>query len=131
MNVVLGIGCDRNTPLITLEKALSMALSSINLNRDCVTAIATIDKKNDEQAILELSKLNAWPLHFYPAEELAKVTVPSPSEIVLKYMGTPSVSEAAALLTARTEMNNLLVEKFKFRGDDNKNATISIAKCNF
>lgn len=124
--VVLGIGCDRGTALETIETALDQALSSADLERSCVTAIATIDKKSDEPGLLALAKNNDWPLHFYPAGELAQVAVPNPSETVLKYMGTPSVGEAAALLLANTSMDHLLVEKHKYRGTDDRNATISI-----
>ncbi|MCK5190543.1 MAG: cobalamin biosynthesis protein, partial [Methylococcales bacterium] len=63
-----------------------------------------------------------------PAKQLAEVKVPSPSAVVLKYMGTPSVSEAAAILAADADMSHLLVEKFKLRGADGKNATVSVVK---
>nr|MBP7489379.1 cobalamin biosynthesis protein [Azospira sp.] len=53
--------------------------------------------------------------------------VPNPSETVRKYTGTPSVSEAAALLAAGTDMSRLLIEKHKLRGPDGRNATVSIA----
>ena len=128
MKVVLGLGCDRGTPLQTLEDAIDRALNSVKLDRLAVLQLATIDKKNDEQAILQLSEKYHWPLSFYPAEQLAQVEVPSPSAVVLKYMGTPSVSEAAALLAADTNMRHLIVEKFKLRGADGKNATVSIAR---
>lgn len=128
MKLVLGIGCDRDTPLKTLEDAIDQALNSIKLDRKSVLKLATIDKKNDEQAILQLAQKHHWPLNFYTAEQLAKIEVPSPSAVVLKYMGTPSVSEAAAILAAETTMDNLLVEKFKLRGFDGKNATVSIVK---
>jgi cobalt-precorrin 5A hydrolase len=128
MKVVLGIGCDRGTPLQTIEDVIDSALSSVYLSRQNVLQLATIDKKNDEQAILQLTEKHHWPLSFFPAEQLAEVEVPSPSAVVLKYMGTPSVSEAAAILAAKTDMSSLLVEKFKHRGADGKNATVSIVK---
>lgn len=128
MKVVLGIGCDRGTPLQTLEDVIESALNSIKLDRKHVFQLATIDKKNDEQAILQLAQKYHWALSFYSAEQLAKIEVPSPSAVVLKYMGTPSVSEAAAILAAETTMDNLLVEKCKLRGFDGKNATVSIVK---
>lgn len=128
MKVILGIGCDRGTPLQTLDDAVNQALSSIELTREAVLQLATIDKKDDEVAILALSENNQWPINFYTAEQLAKIKVPSPSAVVLKYMGTASVSEAAAILAAETDMNDLLVEKFKLRGEDGKNATVSIVK---
>lgn len=125
--VVLGIGCDRGTALETIETALNQALSDIGLERGCITAMATIDKKSDEPGLLALAENNGWPLHFYSARELAQVEVPHPSETVLKYMGTPSVGEAAALLLANATMDQLIVEKHKYRGRDGRNATISIA----
>jgi len=128
IKVILGIGCDRGTPLQTLEEAMDSALASINLGRNNVLQLATIDKKNDEQAILQLAQEQKWALSFYTAEQLSQVDVPSPSAVVLKYMGTPSVSEAAAILAAETTKESLLVEKFKLRGKDGKNATVSIVR---
>ncbi len=127
MQVILGLGCDRYTSFKTLETAVNQALLSTKLNGKNVAGIATIDKKNDEQAILQLVEKQKWPIHFFNAEQLAKVTVPNPSEVVLKYMGTPAVSEAAALLAAATTMDDLLLEKYKYLGEDGKNATVSIA----
>ena len=108
MKLVLGMGCDRNVSLETLTTAVDQALAQIDQTRDAVVALASIDKKNDEVALLVLAEQQAWPLHFFTAEQLAQVEVPSPSAVVLKYMGTPSVAEAAALLAAQTDMKNLL-----------------------
>ncbi len=124
--LTLGLGCDRGTCLATIEAAIDQALQSAHLNKQDIVQFASIDKKQDELAFLALAKKYSLPLHFYPASELAKVDVPSPSAVVMKYMGTPSVSEAAALLAAKTDKVNLVVEKFKFCGTDNKNATVSI-----
>ena len=63
-----------------------------------------------------------------PAAELAVVAVPNPSETVRKYTGTPSVSEAAALLAAGADQTHLIIEKHKLRGPDGRNATVSIAR---
>ncbi|GAW86148.1 cobalt-precorrin 5A hydrolase [Bathymodiolus platifrons methanotrophic gill symbiont] len=128
MKLVLGLGCDRGTPLITVETAITQALASANLSLEQVTLLASIDKKQDEVALLQLAKKIALPMLFYPAEQLAKVPVPSPSAVVMKYVGTPSVSEAAAILAAETDMSDLLVEKYKYRGADGKNATVSIVQ---
>ncbi len=125
-SLVLGVGCDRGTPLETIETALGQALSQAGLNRHSVTAMASIDKKSDEPGLLSFAENNGWPLRFYTASELAEVEVPNPSATVLKYVGTPSVGEAAALLLAETTMDQLIVEKHKYRGLDGRNATISI-----
>lgn len=128
--VVLGIGCDRGTSQETLATAVAQCLTLAGLNYDAVRALATIDKKNDEPGLLSLAKHLGLPLTFYTAEELARVPVPNPSATVMKYMGTPTVAEAAALLAARTDVNHLIVEKHKYLGTDGKNATVSVARIN-
>lgn len=128
MKVMVGIGCDRNASLTTLQQALTLALQQCGLDETAVVGLASIDKKNDEAALLQLAQRHDWPLYFYPAETLATIPVPNPSEVVMKYMGTPAVAEAAALKAANAEMMNLLVEKHKYCGADGKNATVSIAR---
>ena len=128
MKLVLGLGCDRGTPLSTIETVITQALASANLSLEQVVQLASIDKKQDEVALLQLAEKYALPMRFYPAEKLASIPVPSPSAVVMKYVGTPSVSEAAAILAAETDMSDLLVEKYKYRGEDGKNATVSIVK---
>ncbi|MCK5353508.1 MAG: cobalamin biosynthesis protein [Methyloprofundus sp.] len=128
MKLVLGLGCDRDTPLLTVETAIAQALAAANVTLTQVIKLASIDKKQDETALLQFAEKHALPLQFYAAEQLAKVPVPSPSAVVMKYVGTPSVSEAAAILAAATDMSDLLLEKYKYRGEDGKNATVSIVK---
>ena len=63
-------------------------------------AAASITLKAKEPGLLALVAERGWPMRFYTPAELAAVPVPNPSETVLRYTGTPSVSEAAALLAA-------------------------------
>jgi len=128
IRVAAGLGCDRGTPLATIEQALAEALALVGLESGQIAALATINAKADEAAFLALAANRGWPLQFYTAEELAQVPVPNPSEIVRRYMGTPSVSEAAALLAAGNDLSGLLVEKHKLRGPDGRNATVSLAR---
>ncbi len=126
--IALGLGCDRGTPVETLETALAEALAACGAQPAQVAAVASIDLKADEAGLLELARRRGWTIRFYPAAALAPVAVPNPSETVRKYTGTPSVSEAAALLAGGVGMENLLIEKHKHRGPDGRNATISIAR---
>ena len=126
--VAVGLGCDRNTPLIHLECALGQALQLAQLGAEQIACFASIAAKSDEVAILALAQSYEVPLHFYSANELAAVVVPNPSTTVLRYMGTPSVSEAASILAASGTAQDLLIEKHKYRGADHKNATISITR---
>ncbi len=128
LRIVIGIGCDRGTPLETLETVLDQALAQVNCTIENVDCFSTIDKKANEVAINTLVKQLGKKIIHYPASELAQVEVPNPSAVVMKYVGTPAVSEAAAILAANTNMKNLLLEKLKYRGEDGKNATISIVK---
>lgn len=127
-HLILGMGCDRGVSLETLNTALDQALEKIDQSRDAVMALASIDKKSDELALLALAEQQSWSLHFFSAAQLAQVEVPNPSAVVMKYMGTPAVAEAAAILAAQASMQDLLVEKHKYRGVDGKNATVSIVK---
>lgn len=137
LRVCVGLGCDRGTPLATLQQALSEALAMAGAQMSQVAAVASITLKADEPGLLALARELGWRLVFYTPAQLAGVPVPNPSEIVRKYTGTPSVSEAAALLVGATvtanaqtlPMEALLVEKFKCRGVDGCNATVSIARC--
>lgn len=129
MKVALGLGCDRGTPAATIDQAIAEALAACGARREDVMAAASIDIKGDEAGLLAVVQANGWPCLFYSAADLARVAVPNPSETVRRYTGTPSVSEAAALLAAGADQTCLLVEKHRLRGPDGRNATVSIARC--
>ena len=131
MKIALGLGCDRNTPLATVKTTIDQALALCQAGIDNVKAVASIDLKADEPALLQLAAELGWSIRFYSAQELARVDVPNPSETVRKHTGTPSVSEAAALLAAcpsHPDKTNLIIEKHRHRGPDGRNATVSIAR---
>ena len=126
--LALGIGCDRGTPAATIALAIDEALAACEARVDDVAAVASIDLKADEAGLLEVARARGWTIRFFAAAELADVDVPSPSEIVRKHTGTPSVSEAAALLVGAVDKSQLLIEKHRLRGPDGRNATVSIAR---
>lgn len=126
--VALGLGCDRGTPAATVARAIDEALEQAGATLADVTAVASIDLKADEAGLLELAAHHNWTISFYPASALATIDVPNPSETVRRHTGTPSVSEAAALLVAGSDLAQLIVEKHKLRGPDGRNATVSVAR---
>ncbi len=128
MKIALGLGCDRGTPATTIARCIDEALALANARLADVQAVASIDLKADEIGLAEVAGANGWVIRFYAAAELALVAVPNPSETVRKYTGTPSVSEAAALLAAGADQTHLIIEKHKLRGPDGRNATVSIAR---
>ena len=134
LKIAVGLGCDRGTPLATLQQALGEALALAGACLADVAAAASIDLKADEPGLLALAALHGWSMNFYTPAQLAAVPVPNPSETVRKYTGSPSVSEASALLAASVvgqvlPATTLLVEKHKHRGVDGRNATVSLARC--
>ena len=126
--LAIGLGCDRGTPLATVQQCLQQALALAGGTLADVVVLASIEAKADEAAFLQLAQQHGWPLRWFTATQLAAVPVPNPSATVQRYMGTPSVSEAAALLAAQADLRALVVEKHKLRGPDGKNATVSIAR---
>ena len=128
IRLALGLGCDRGTPAATIRQVIDEALARAGATLADVEAVASIDLKADEAGLLEVARACGWTLRFYAAAELAQVTVPNPSETVRKHTGTPSVSEAAALLGAGTDLSHLLLEKHRLRGPDGRNATVAIAR---
>lgn len=95
-----GIGCERGTPRQVIEAAIEEVLQKYQLARDAIAGIATIDLKSDEVGLVELCRDNNLPLRTFNREILKNVSVPNPSQVVAKEVGTPSVAEAAALLSA-------------------------------
>lgn len=130
MYLSVGLGCDRGAALQTVQQALQQALAQQDLALDRIAVLASIEAKRGELAFWQLSAQLRRPLRLFSAEQLAAVTVPNPSAMVLKHMGTPSVSEAAALLAAGAGVEALLVEKHRWRGADGRHATVSIARMN-
>lgn len=128
MKLALGLGCDRGTPVATIEQAIAEALAACDSQLADVCRVASIDLKANEYGLLQAAEKHGWTIRFYPAAELAVVDVPNPSETVRQYTGTPSVSEAAALLIGSVDKTQLLIEKHKLRGPDGRNATVSIAR---
>ncbi|GIX53388.1 cobalamin biosynthesis protein (plasmid) [Sphaerotilus sulfidivorans] len=128
--LALGLGCDRGTPEATLRQAVDQALAQAGAAWADVAAVASITLKADEAGLLALCHVEGWTPVFHAPEVLAGVAVPNPSETVRRHTGTPSVSEAAALLAAgrADEMRALVVEKHRLRGPDGRHATVSVAR---
>ena len=123
----IGIGCERNTPIGFIKKSLKNLFKSKELSLLSVAGLATIELKEDENAILEISKNNEWPIKFFKSQELLKVPVPNPSEIVFKEVGTKSVAEASAIIAAGVG-GKLIVEKTIFKDKNFGALTIAISQ---
>lgn len=96
----VGIGCERDTSQALIEHAVVETCRKNHLALGAIAGIATIDLKADEVGIVELAKARNWPLKCFTAKTLKPVAVPTPSRVVEREVGTPSVSEAAAIVAA-------------------------------
>jgi cobalt-precorrin 5A hydrolase/precorrin-3B C17-methyltransferase len=123
--LVVGIGSARGVPAATVTAALRRIETEHGYDLRAVRAYASVDRKADEEGIL--AAIAPAPLHTYPAELLAEVAVPNPSEVVRAEVGTPSVAEAAALHAAAELAGGAPVELVvpKIKGD---NVTVAAAR---
>jgi cobalt-precorrin 5A hydrolase/precorrin-3B C17-methyltransferase len=106
--VVVGIGSAAGVSTHDVTAALARLETEHGFDLHAVRAFATVDRKADEPGIRDaVTDWAFWhwrdepTLHVYPAEELAGIEVPNPSDVVRAAVGTPSVAEAAALRAAR------------------------------
>jgi cobalt-precorrin 5A hydrolase/precorrin-3B C17-methyltransferase len=99
-SLVLGIGSSRGVTSDEVLGLIDATLADAGLSAGSVHGIATVDAKADEQGILAAAAERGWAVTTYPAETLAAVEVPNPSDVVRAAVGTPSVAEAAALVSA-------------------------------
>ncbi|HET9171805.1 MAG TPA: precorrin-3B C(17)-methyltransferase [Actinospica sp.] len=111
--IVVGVGASRGVSAEEVLETVDAALAEAGLRPGDVSALATVDLKADEPGILEAARSRGWPLVCRPAELLAGIAVPNPSEIVRAAAGTPSVAEAAALCEPGRGPGRLLVHKRK------------------
>jgi cobalt-precorrin 5A hydrolase/precorrin-3B C17-methyltransferase len=124
----LGLGCERNTSLELLERLVDQSLAAHCLAPQAVAGLASIDRKADEPALLELAARRHWPVRWFDAGSLATVAVPNPSAAVAREMGTSSVAEAAALLAAGPGARLLQAKQIAHsQGSEQGAATLAVA----
>jgi cobalt-precorrin 5A hydrolase len=130
-SLVIGLGCDRGAAPDMVERGLHAAIEQHGLCVRSVKALATIDKKQDEPAFLELARRFSWPLQVFPAEVLDGVPgIENPSEIVKRHIGARGVAEPAALLAAGAP--KLLVSKQTYTEPNaGRSMTIAVARVEF
>ncbi len=127
-SLVLGVGCERGIPLAALEDGLDRFLREQGLAKASITALASLDLKADEAAMVDLAQQHGWQTFFFSAAALADVPgIQRPSQVVKACVGTPGVAEPAALKAAGTD--RLLVEKHVVASaQSDKRMTFAVAR---
>lgn len=108
-SLVAGVGCSRGASAEEILTLLESSLREASLSIKSVATLASIDAKRDETGLLEAAEQLGVPLRFHAAEALSAVDTPNPSNVVRAAVGTPSVSEAAVLVSGA----ELVLEKRK------------------
>ncbi|WUS33809.1 Rv2231c family pyridoxal phosphate-dependent protein CobC [Streptomyces sp. NBC_01255] len=96
----LGVGARSGVPVDEVLALVDVVLREAGLTRAAVRSLATLDARAAEPGVAGAAGELGVPVRGFPAGELAAVSVPHPSALPLDATGTPSVAEAAALLTA-------------------------------
>ena len=120
-NLIIGIGLHWTTSKQSIESAIKSVLDNHDLSWKSIGAVASVDRGAPVKGLQEFSRHYNIPIQVFDKYKLNEVKVPNPSEMVLRYEGTASVSEASALLASQ---GNLVIPKQKFPPD----LTVAVAR---
>lgn len=127
-SLVLGLGCDKNTPPELVARGVDLALARHGLSPKSVRCIASVAQKANEPAFLALSESRGWPLETHAPEVLDAVAgVENPSATVKKHVGTRSVAEAACLRSAGASRLLVAKESYTEPGAE-RSMTVAVAR---
>lgn len=97
-NIVLGIGCRKNTPCSDIEKHVLLTLQKEGISERRVAAVASIDIKAEEAGLLEFCSKYSLPFRTFSAAELMELEGDfDGSKFVLAKTGTDNVCERSAV----------------------------------
>lgn len=121
---VLGLGCERGTPPDEVMALAAEVLWLGGLAPGELAAIASIDGRAGEPAIIEAARHFGVPMLFFSAARLEEETprLKNPSDIVFARVGCHGVAESAALAACGRNAE-LAVPKIK-----SAHATAAIAR---
>ena len=98
-NVAAGIGCHSGTPAAAIISAIEETCCAAGIDLRAVAVVASVDLKEDEPGLRQTAAELGAELKVFPARELEALNCPG-SDFVNDSVGTPAVSEPAALLAA-------------------------------
>jgi precorrin-4 C11-methyltransferase len=111
-NLVIGIGCNRDTPCSEIEQVVTECLERAGCSLQSVARVATVSNKADEKGLLTFVRKHSFALDVFSPARLNRVSCPTPpSPHAMKAVGSKGVCEPAALVSAG--VNRLLCPKQK------------------
>jgi cobalt-precorrin 5A hydrolase len=123
-SLVVGIGIHRDTSNEVIEFGVMNTIKTEGLSFNSIRNIATIDREASVKGLQDFSSRHRIPIEVFDRNKLGIVPVPNPSEVVKKFEGTSSVSEASSILSAK---GVLVVPKQKYPPD----LTVAVARVKF
>jgi cobalt-precorrin 5A hydrolase len=116
---VVGLGCQRGCPVSTLRALLDQALQAHQIEIHQVKALASIDLKRNEPALIELAEQLGLQVMYFSSEQLAgyQTQLSHHSDIAFERTGCYGVAESAALALAEQLANapaKLLIPRQKY-----------------
>lgn len=100
-NLILGIGCKKDTKAEDILSAIENCLDKNNLDIKSVKKIATVDVKENEQGLINAAKFLNLDLEIVSRDKIKKVQNQfEGSDFVEKTIGVRAVSEPVALLSS-------------------------------
>jgi cobalt-precorrin 5A hydrolase / precorrin-3B C17-methyltransferase len=127
-SIIVGVGASTGADPESLWEGVTAALAVAGVHISSVAEVATVDRKADEPAIIDLAARLGVRLRVFGAADLADVAVarrvPNPSPRVAAAVGTPSVAEAAALLAGGPDAALVAAKHVTAAGD----STVALAR---
>jgi len=123
----LGFGCRKQCDPTGIPETIEAKLQEAGFSPKSIATVGTVELKKDEPLLQAL--LARWPqacAEIYPAETLATIDVPNPSEKALAATGSAGVAEAAALASAHG--GPLWIEKQKGKVTEGNDFTFALAQ---
>ncbi|HYT45094.1 MAG TPA: cobalamin biosynthesis protein, partial [Methylomirabilota bacterium] len=114
----------RDTSSEVIEYGVRNTIKTEGLSLNSIRNIASIDREASVKGLQDFSSSHKIPIEVYDRHELGIVPVPNPSDIVKRFEGTSSVSEASSILSAK---GDLVVPKQKYPPD----LTVAVARVKF
>lgn len=97
--VKAGLGCRRGTASAEIIEAIETACSGAAIDPRSISTLASVTAKQDEAGLAAAARELGAGLLFYSPAELSRLGRPG-SDFVAEQVGTPAVSEPAALMAA-------------------------------
>ena len=114
-NLVLGIGCKKDTSKEQIKNAIFDFLQMNNKSIKSVRCLATIDLKKDEKGLLEFCKEMDLELKIIPRQEIESIEENfTCSEFVKDKVGVASVAEPCSVLASTK--GRLICKKTAYQG---------------